>query len=80
MTPSMMSVRDDEMPNTNVGVGYVAPGYNNPEFITMQFYQEVIGNYNAHENGVSHINTADRQYNYMHREFADKPGINLQRT
>lgn len=34
----MMSMRDDEMLNTNVGVSYLAPGYNNPEFITMTFY------------------------------------------
>lgn len=60
MTPTMMSQRDDEMSNLSVGVSYIVPGYNHSEFSSMLFYEEILGNYNAHENGISHLNTGDR--------------------
>lgn len=75
-----MSQRDDEIPNVNVGVAFEAPGYNNPEFVSFLLYEEITGNYNAHEDGMAHVNTGDRQYNYLHRVFSERPGINLQRT
>ena len=56
----MMSQRDDEIPNVNVGVAFEAPGYNNPEFVSFLLYEEITGNYNSHEDGMAHVNTGDR--------------------
>ena len=79
LTSSMMSQRDDEMSNLNVAVGFLAPGMNNPEHISMLVFQKVLDNYNAHEDG-QHINTPNRQYNTLHKYLAEMPGVTLQKT
>ena len=43
----MLTQRDDEMSNVNVGVSFLAPGFNNPDFVTFKFFEEVVSNYNA---------------------------------
>ncbi len=46
----------------------------------MLIFEKLLDNYNANEDGVAHLNTSNRQYNYFHRLLGEKPGINLQRT
>jgi predicted Zn-dependent peptidase len=77
MTPSMMSQRDDEVENVNIGVAYLAPEYNNPLSLTSMIWKEILGDYNANHDGTAHLNTANRQYNQFHSMLGDKPGINL---
>lgn len=77
LTPSMMSQRDDELENVNISVAYQAPAYSSPYSLTARIYKEILGDYNANENGSAHLNTADRQYNKYHAFLGDKPGINL---
>jgi processing peptidase subunit beta len=79
LTSTMMSQRDDEMANLNLAVGFLAPGMNNPEYVSMLVYQKILDNYNAHENG-QHLNTPNRQYNTLHKLLAELPGVTLQRT
>lgn len=60
MTPSMMAQRDDELDNLNVGVSYIAPSLQSPYFIHSLIWREILGDYNASENGYAHLNTPNR--------------------
>jgi len=46
----------------------------------MLIFQEILGNYNSNADGMAHVNSPNRQYNYLHRRMGAKPGINLCRT
>lgn len=80
MTPSMMAQRDDELDNLNIGVAYMAPSLSSPEFVLSLIWREILGDYNAAENGYAHLNTPNRQYNKLHAQVGEKPGVNLIKT
>jgi processing peptidase subunit beta len=80
LTGSVMFQRDDEMANLNVGVAYLAPSYGHPEYFGFKFFEKIMGTFNANEDGFAHLNTAHKQYNYLHRHLGEMTGINLQQT
>lgn len=80
LTPSTIAVRDDEMKNFNTGVSFKASAYGDDDFFFFKYFQHIVGNYNGHEEGISHLNASDRQYNMAHVWLGDSPGINLFRT
>lgn len=65
----MMSQTDHEMHNLNMGISFYAPGYNNPDFIALKFFEEVSGDYNANHDGMANVNSPERQYNSLHKHF-----------
>lgn len=73
----MMSQRDDELENVNIGVAYLAPAYNDPNHLTSQLFKEILGDYNSNHDGTAHLNSANRQYNKFHSFIGDKPGVTL---
>lgn len=60
MTPTMMSIRDDERDNLNTAVSFLVPGLNSTEHMSMRIYQEILGDYNANEDGMAHVNSPNR--------------------
>ena len=44
LTASVMSQRDDEMYNVNVGTGYLMPGYGNSDFFAFKYIEKILGN------------------------------------
>lgn len=80
LTPSMMVAQDDEMANLNVCVAYEVPSYGHSEFFLMQFFEKMLGDYNANENGIANLNSAERQYHHLHSLLGERPGITLQHT
>ncbi len=80
MTPSMMSITDHERDNLNSCASFVVPGLNDTDHMGMHLVQEVLGNYNASENGMAHVNSPHRQYNRLHQILGQRPGLNLFRT
>jgi processing peptidase subunit beta len=77
LTPTVMSVRDDEMANLNVAVAYKTDGYGSENHFFYQLAQEIVGDYNSNENGTAHLNSADRQYNKSHMYMGDCPGMDI---
>ena len=80
LTPSVMTQRDDEMANVNISVGLIAPPYGHPDYFGMKIFEKIIGDYNAAKHGSAHLNSAVRQYNYMHRSLGYMSGVSLQHT
>jgi len=80
LTGSVMFQRDDEMANLNVGIAYLAPSYGHPDYFGFKFFEKIMGNFNANEDGFAHLNTAHKQYNFMHRYLGEMTGVNLQQT
>jgi len=76
-TSSMMSIRDDERDNLNVAVSFKVPGRGDQNYLGMLLFEEIVGNYNANSDGMAHVNSPQRQYNYLHRHLAERPGICL---
>lgn len=64
------------MSNVNVGVSFMAPGFNNSDHLSFKFFEEVVGDYNANHDGMANVNSPDRQYNTLHKHFGNRPGIN----
>ena len=60
MTSSMISQRDDEMDNINVGVSYIAPSLSDVQSVIIFLWREILGDFNIAENGYAHVNTANR--------------------
>ena len=77
LTSTVMGVRDDEMTNLNVGVSYLTKKYGNDNHFFYQFFTELVGNYNANEEGSAHVNSSDRQYNLSHFYLGETPGVTL---
>ena len=77
LTSTVMNVRDDEMSNLNVGVSYLTGNYASENHFFYMLFQEMVGDFNAHEDGSAHVNSSDRQYNLGHTWLGDAPGINL---
>jgi processing peptidase subunit beta len=77
LTSTVMAVRDDEMANLNVSVGYYTEGYGSENHFFYQLMQELVGDYNANDNGSAHVNSSDRQYNSSHSLLGELPGIDL---
>lgn len=65
------------MANLNVGVGHLAPSFANSGRFYMKLFEKIVGNYNANENGFAHLNSANRQYNLLHKFLGEFVGINL---
>lgn len=80
LTSSTIAVRDDEMANLNVAISYKAPAYGSSDDVFYRYFQKLVGNYDAHENGTSHLNSSDRQYNLAHTWLGETPGINMFRS
>lgn len=80
LTPSMMVAQDDEMANLNVCVAFLAPQYNAGEAFAMRFFEAMTGDYNANENGLANLNSAERQYHQFHSLLGERPGITLQHS
>ena len=78
LTGSVMFQRDDEMYNLNAGVGHLAPAFGEIGHIYMKFFEKIVGTFNANTDGYAHLNTAHKQYNYMHRHLGEMTGVNLQ--
>jgi len=70
-------MRDDEMHNLNVGVFFQAPSWTDPDFYSMQFFQRILGEYQADKYTGQHLNTSDRQYSLMHKELGNLPDVTL---
>lgn len=77
LTSSTIAVRDDEMANLNIAASYYTPRYGSEESLAYKFFESMIGDYHANENGVAHLNNSDRQYNMAHSWLGDMPGINI---
>lgn len=76
-TTSQMSVRDDERDNLNVAISFKVPGRRDPGYYGQLLFQEIMGDYNANHDGMANVNCPNRQYNYLHRHFGQRPGLNL---
>lgn len=48
------------MHNLNVGISFLAPGYNNTDHVAMKFFEEVIGDYDASHDGMANVNSPER--------------------
>ncbi len=58
-TPSIVNVRDDEMNSVNTAVGFVFKKPS-PEFYVLKFFEEIMGSYNAGQDGFAHLNFGNR--------------------
>ena len=72
-----MFVRDDELPNSTICTGFVAPSVNDPDSFAMCFFKRLLGEYRIDKYTGAHLNTARLQYNSFHTELANWPDIIL---
>lgn len=56
-TPSVMFMRDDELPNTSAAVGFLAPGYTHADFYGMRLLKRIIGKYRVDKFTGAHLNS-----------------------
>ena len=74
-----MFQRDDEINNTAVAVGFVAPSWNDPDFFAMSYFRRILGEYRVDKYTGAHLNASHLQYNRMHTELGEYPDIIAQR-
>lgn len=80
LTSTFIAVRDDEMANLNMSVLYLTPSYGSKYHFFYQFFQELVGQFNANEHGNAHVNAPNRQYSNSHMWLSECPGIQLMQT
>jgi processing peptidase subunit beta len=68
-TGSQLQIRDDDVDMTHVGIGVLAPGWNQEDFFAFQLLQRLMGEYIPERDSV--INHPHLQYNYIHRYFGE---------
>eukprot|EP00359_Climacostomum_virens_P004553 CAMPEP_0204901332 /NCGR_PEP_ID=MMETSP1397-20131031/3027_1 /ASSEMBLY_ACC=CAM_ASM_000891 /TAXON_ID=49980 /ORGANISM="Climacostomum Climacostomum virens, Strain Stock W-24" /LENGTH=500 /DNA_ID=CAMNT_0052069689 /DNA_START=927 /DNA_END=2429 /DNA_ORIENTATION=- len=68
-TGSQIQIRDDDVDMTHVGVGVLAPGWNDEDFYAFQLLQRLIGEYVPERDSV--INHPHLQYNFIHKFFGE---------
>lgn len=59
-TPSIMSMRDDELTNLNVGVFFEVPGLKHPDSLALHMFTRILGDYRADKYTGAHLNSSDR--------------------
>lgn len=79
-TPSLISIRDDEMANVNVAVFFNAPSYTNEDFWAFHMLNNLMGEYNEFKHTGVNLNAADRQYSQMHTLLGNLPDISIQKS
>ena len=80
LTSTFMAVRDDEMTNLNIGVCYLTAPYGSEHHFFYQFFQELVGQFNANEHGSAHVNAPNRQYSLAHTWLGEAPGMAIMQT
>lgn len=56
-TPSILSMKDEELPNLNVGVFFEAPGWFNPDYYPFLVLQRVLGEYTQDKPTLVNLNS-----------------------
>lgn len=79
-TPSMISMRDDEMANVNVCVFFNAPTYTNEDYWAFHMLNNLVGEYNEATHTGANLNATDRQYNTMHKLLGNLPDVSIQKS
>lgn len=74
-TYSMVSMRDDEISNTAVMVGFRAPSWNDPDYFAMQLFKRIIGEYSVDKYTGANLNDPALQYNEFHLFLGHRPSI-----
>ena len=74
-----MFARDDELPNLSVGVSFVVPGYNDPDYFAMRFFQRIMGDYRVDKHTGANLNTPKLQYNSFHTDLGNYADIIMQK-
>jgi processing peptidase subunit beta len=77
-TPSIMTMRDDELANLSVGVFFDAPTWDHPDALAVFFYKFILGSYRADKYTGAHLNNSQRQYNQLHASLGECPDIQAQ--
>lgn len=62
-TPSILSMRDDELVNINVGVFFEAPSWYDEDFFAFMLYQRVLGEYTQDKYTGAHLNSCNHHFN-----------------
>ena len=55
-----MSIADHERDNLNSSAGFIGPGLNDLDSLGMVLFKEILGDYNANQDGMAHVNSPDR--------------------
>jgi processing peptidase subunit beta len=79
-TPSILSMRDDEMVNVNVGVFFEAPSWYDEDFYAFQLFRRVLGEYSQDKYTGAYLNSSDRQYNLLHQYLGELPDLTIHKT
>lgn len=79
-TPSILSMRDDEMVNLNVGVFFEAPSWTDKDFFAFSLYQRILGEYTQDKYTGAHLNSSDRQYNLLHQYLGELPDLTIHKA
>eukprot|EP00919_Chromeraceae_sp_WS-2016_P057345 GHVR01135936.1.p1 GENE.GHVR01135936.1~~GHVR01135936.1.p1 ORF type:complete len:191 (+),score=0.25 GHVR01135936.1:1612-2184(+) len=74
-TPSLMFQRDDEITNTSISAGFIAPSWNDPDYFAMQFFKRIIGSFRCDKFTGAHLNTSHLQYNSFHTALGSFPDV-----
>mmetsp|Transcript_6035 Transcript_6035/g.6622 ORF Transcript_6035/g.6622 Transcript_6035/m.6622 type:complete len:523 (-) Transcript_6035:167-1735(-) len=79
-TPSILSMRDDEMVNVNVGVFFEAPSWHDEDHFAMRMFEKVLGEYTQDKYTGAHLNSSDRQYNLLHQYLGELPDLTIHKA
>jgi processing peptidase subunit beta len=79
-TPSIMTIRDDEMSNVNIGSFFQAPSWTDPDYYAFLLYQRILGEYTADKYTGHHLNSSDRQYNLIHNHLGNLPDVTIHKA
>lgn len=74
-TPSIMTMRDDELTNLHVGAFFDVPSWDHPDALAIYFFKYVLGDYRVDKFTGAHLNSASRQYNQMHALLGELPDV-----
>jgi processing peptidase subunit beta len=74
-TPSIMTMRDDELSNLNVGVFFDAPTWDHPDALSIIFFKYLLGDYRVDKYTGAHLNNSQRQYNQIHAILGELPDV-----
>ncbi len=73
-TPGVMMIRDDEMPNSNVGIFFEAPTWTHEDYYPFLLIERIFGQYMA-EKHAEHLFDVKKQYNALHSFLAEMPDV-----
>jgi processing peptidase subunit beta len=73
-TPCILTHRDDEMVNANVGVFYDAPSRKDEDYYAFLLLKHMFGSYRIDQHA-AHLNDPHKQYNSMHSLLGYLPDV-----